>query len=100
MKSKIKKIIREYSNELSEQGGYDDEDIMRSHYSGLMTEMADSGLVIFKEYKKLVDNVVPELLDDKFRDELISNLEKLKEFLFGYDKFLEKNHKKNLKRFK
>lgn len=100
MKNTIKKIIKEYHKELSEQGGYDDEDIMKDHYSGLMTEMGTSALIIFKEYKKLVNNVLPEILDEKVSDELVKNIEKLKEFLESYDNFLEKNHKRNLKRFK
>lgn len=99
MKNTIKKIIKEYRKELSEQGGYDDESIMGHHYSGLMNEMIKSGFLIFNEYEKLVNNVLPEIIDQKVSNDLTSNLEKLKEFLESYDDFLEKNHKKNIKRF-
>lgn len=99
MKQNIKKIIKEYSKKLSEQGGYDDEDIMKHHHSVIMTEMMESGINIFKEYKNLVDNILPDITDEKTKNDLVINLEKLKEFLIDYDQFLEKNHQKNLKRF-
>jgi hypothetical protein len=100
MKNTIKKIIKEYRNDLSEAGGYDDEDMMKIHYSGLMSNMTSSGDKIYGEYVKLVDKVLPEILDEDLGKELINNLEKLKDFLVSYDEFLEKTHNKNLKMFR
>ena len=99
MKTKIKQIVREYRENIYEQGGYDDDDIMRQHYSGLMNSMVSSGGKIYVEYKKLVNTILPEIIDDEISEELYENLTKLKEFLVGYDKFLENTHNKNVKKF-
>lgn len=99
MKTKIKKIIKEYSKNISEQGGYDDEDIMRHHYSGLMNSMVLSGSKIYSEYKKLVEEILPEMIDEENKDGLITILEELKKFLSKYDEFLFEIHNKNLKKF-
>ncbi len=99
MKTKIKKIVKEYREHIQEIGGYDDEDSMKLHYSGVMASMSSAGETIYSEYVNLVDNILPEILDDSVSKELVDNLEKLKEFIISYDKFLEKTHNKNIKRF-
>jgi hypothetical protein len=99
MKSRIKNIVKEYREHIQEIGGYDDEDSMKLHYSGLMSDMASAGESIYSEYVNLVDNVLPEILDESISKELVDNLEKLKQFMISYDKFLEKTHNKNIKRF-
>lgn len=99
MRKNIKKIVKEYSEKLSEQGGYDTEDLMQHHYSGFMTEMMESGESIFDEYVKLHKVVLPEILDENLKDGLINSLEKLEDFLEYYKDFLQKAHMKNVKRF-
>jgi hypothetical protein len=101
--NKIKKILKEYKKDkqsLSEYGGYDDEFVMGSHYGHLMSLM---GSVLDKthiEYQRLLQHALPQVLDNDTRDDLITNIEKLKEFLEGFDDFLYNLDKKNKERFK
>lgn len=99
MKNKIKKIIKEYKNSISEEGGYDDEFIMGSHSSDLMEMLSKSGIKMYEEYMHIVSDILPEIMDDDVKDDLIDNLETLKNFLVNFDNFMDKTHKKNLKRF-
>lgn len=101
--NKIKKILKEYKKgkqSLSEYGGYDDEFIMASHYShliGLMDSVLDKTHI---EYQRLIQDILPQISDDNTQDDLITNIEKFKEFLEGFDEFLYNLDKKNKERFK
>ena len=52
------------------------------------------------EYQRLLQHALPQVLDNDTRDDLITNIEKLKEFLEGFDDFLYNLDKKNKERFK